>query len=160
MPMTPSPPRAHHWHTMKLMNKICANLACALLLVTGAAASHAAGLPRPAQAAPDARAAAAVPPTAARPARIKRPATRQLQLAPPAPPRAESATPVAASEEASGDAGEKPDDLQPQRLFGNFKREGLPFAVLAESRSFRVAAGISPRKVAGIYFVRKAGTEP
>jgi hypothetical protein len=57
------------------------------------------------------------------------------------------------------ESGRKPEDLETQRPLANFKREGLPFAVLAESRNFRVAAGISPRKVAGIYFVRKAGDQ-
>jgi hypothetical protein len=37
-----------------------------------------------------------------------------------------------------------------------FKQDGLPLVILAESRHFRVAAGVSPRRLAGIYFVRKA----
>lgn len=139
--------------TMKAVKKLCATLVPALLLAAGAA--HAADAARPAQATPAARTVSAARPVTTRSANIQRPAARQLKLALPASTRAADAAPVAAKE-----ASDKPEDLETQRLFGNFKREGLPFAVLAESRSFRVAAGISPRKVAGIYFVRKAGDQP
>jgi hypothetical protein len=36
-----------------------------------------------------------------------------------------------------------------------FKQDGLPLVILAESRHFRVAAGVSPRRLAGLYFVKK-----